>query len=161
MVWNLFPFKGDFSWKKARSHRAPNVGCREAESPGWFDVSQKNSILHESDAWEGTLSWWSCQSPVAHSCGCFWLNYISQPMKNSEVVFLISLEDHLCDGQHLPSQITQLTWFWSCCNFDTFSLGVENKATPVGMTGPLLLSHSHRPTIHHWLWPSWGIQVHW
>ena len=28
---------------KARSHRAPNLGCRGTESPGWFDVSPKNS----------------------------------------------------------------------------------------------------------------------
>ena len=31
-------------------------------------------MFHETpctrhDAWEGTLLWWSCQSPVAHSCG--------------------------------------------------------------------------------------------
>ena len=35
---------------KARSHRAPNLGYRGAESPGWFDVSLKNSardIMHE------------------------------------------------------------------------------------------------------------------
>ena len=35
---------------KARSHRAPNLGCRRAESPGWFDVSPKNSpwdTMHE------------------------------------------------------------------------------------------------------------------
>ena len=29
---------------KARSHRAPNLGCRGAESPGWFDVSPRNSV---------------------------------------------------------------------------------------------------------------------
>ena len=28
---------------KARSHRAPSLGCRGAESPGWFGVSLKNS----------------------------------------------------------------------------------------------------------------------
>ena len=38
---------------KASSHRAPNLGCRAAESTGWFDVSPENSagdIMHE----------WSC-----------------------------------------------------------------------------------------------------
>ena len=43
MVWNLFPFKGGFSFGKARSSRAPNLGCRGTESPGWFDVSPKTS----------------------------------------------------------------------------------------------------------------------
>ena len=28
---------------KARNCRMPNLGCRGAESPGWFDISQKNS----------------------------------------------------------------------------------------------------------------------
>ena len=49
--------------RKARSCRAPNLCYRGAESPGWFEVWLKNS------AWAGTLLWWSCQSPVAHSCG--------------------------------------------------------------------------------------------
>ena len=44
------PFKGDFSLGKTRSHRAPNLGSRGAESPGWFDVLLKNSaqdVIHE------------------------------------------------------------------------------------------------------------------
>ena len=35
---------------KVRSHRAPYLGCRGTESPGWFDVSPKNSsqeMMHE------------------------------------------------------------------------------------------------------------------
>ena len=35
---------------KAGSHRAPNLGCMGAESPGWLDVSPKNSswdMMHE------------------------------------------------------------------------------------------------------------------
>ena len=35
---------------KTRSHRVPNMGYRGAESPGWFDVSPKNSaqdLMHE------------------------------------------------------------------------------------------------------------------
>ena len=36
--------------EEARSRRAPNLGCRETESPGWLDVSPKNSaqdVMHE------------------------------------------------------------------------------------------------------------------
>ena len=40
---------------------------RGAESPGWFDVFAKKPCTTH-DAWTGTLSWWSCQSPVAQSC---------------------------------------------------------------------------------------------
>ena len=35
---------------KARRHKAPNLGCRGAESPEWFDVLEKNSawdLMHE------------------------------------------------------------------------------------------------------------------
>ena len=60
MVWNLFPFKGDFSFGKVRSHRAPNLGCRGAESPGWFDVLTKNS------AWDGMHEWAHCRDEAAN-----------------------------------------------------------------------------------------------
>ena len=56
--------------EKARSHSEHNLGCRGAESPGWFDVLPKNSARDmRCDAWVSVLSWGSCQSPVAHSCG--------------------------------------------------------------------------------------------
>ena len=48
---------------KARSHRAPNLGCWGTESSGWFDVSQKKKkFCTNRDAWVGVLLWWSCQS---------------------------------------------------------------------------------------------------
>ena len=46
MVWNLFPFKGDFSFGKSQKLQAPNLGYREAETPEWFDVSPKT--LHKT-----------------------------------------------------------------------------------------------------------------
>ena len=58
---------------EARSCRAPNLSCRGAESPGWFDVSPRNSaqdVVHE----------WACcdeaanhQSPIA---AAFWIIWI-------------------------------------------------------------------------------------
>ena len=53
-------------WGKARSHRAPLLGYRDAQSPWWFDICKKNCTRR--DAWAGMLLWWNCQSPVAHSC---------------------------------------------------------------------------------------------
>ena len=44
-------------WGKARSHMVPTQGC----------FSKKLRI--RCDAWAGMLSWWSCQSSVANSCG--------------------------------------------------------------------------------------------
>ena len=46
---------------KARCCRVPILGCR-----GWYDIFPKNCTRH--DAWVDMLLWWSCQSPVAHSC---------------------------------------------------------------------------------------------
>ena len=49
-VWNLFPFKGDFSFGKARSCRVPNLNCRGTELPEWFDVWPKSfagDMMHE------------------------------------------------------------------------------------------------------------------
>ena len=50
MVWNLFLSKVILVLGKARCHRVTNMGCSGAESPGWFDVSPKNSardVMHE------------------------------------------------------------------------------------------------------------------
>ena len=57
---------------KARSCRVPSMGCRAAESPVWFDILPKKLCMR-CDAWAGVVSWWNCQSPVAHSCNL--LNY--------------------------------------------------------------------------------------
>ena len=56
MVWNLFPFKGDFSFGKSRSHRAPNMGCRE-------HICSLNGIYCPTDHW---LVQWS--HPCSHMC---------------------------------------------------------------------------------------------
>ena len=56
---------------KAWSHRMPNLGCRGAESPEWFDVLPKHS------AWDGMHKWAHCcdevpfhQLPIAVA---FWI----------------------------------------------------------------------------------------
>ena len=71
MVWNLFPFKGDFSFRKARSHRMSNMGCRGTKSPGWFDVLPKNSawdMMHEQACWHDEGA--NHQLPIATA---FWI----------------------------------------------------------------------------------------
>ena len=60
---------------KVRSHRAPRLDCRGAESPGWFGWLFHQKIYIRLDAWVGTLFWLRCQSPVAHSCGL--LNHLN------------------------------------------------------------------------------------
>ena len=67
-VWNLFPFKGDFS------RMLPNLGSRVSGPPGWFDVFPK-ILCTRWNEWEGVLSWSSCQSPAANSCSL--LNHLN------------------------------------------------------------------------------------
>ena len=45
---------------KATSCRVPNLGCRGAESPGWFDLSPKNS------AWDMMHEWACCRVEAAN-----------------------------------------------------------------------------------------------
>ena len=59
---------------KARSHRAQNLAYRGPESPGWFDVLPKE-LCRRRDEQVDVLLWWSCQSPVAHSCSI--LNHLN------------------------------------------------------------------------------------
>ena len=50
----------------ARSCREPNLGCRGAESPGWFDVSPKNS------AWDMIM-----KLPITSCHSCSLLNHLN------------------------------------------------------------------------------------
>ena len=108
---------------KARSHRAPNLGSRGAESPGWFDVSPKNCM--RCDVWAGALLWWSCQSPVAHSCGLLnHLNSFHEGMFKLNAKFdedsLFYLLSHFECGGHTVHMLSQWHllphWLvqWSC-----------------------------------------------
>ena len=65
-VENLFLSKVILVFEKARNRREPNLGSRGAEPRGWFTVSPKNSAQDMMHEW--VLLWWSCQSPVVHSC---------------------------------------------------------------------------------------------
>ena len=81
---------------KAISHMAPSLGC--SESAGWFDVLSKNCMRR--DAWAGALSWWICQSPVAHSC-----NWITQIVSAEECLSLMQNLLQICCS-------TQSFWMW-------------------------------------------------
>ena len=64
---------------KARSCRMPNLGCRGAESPGWFDILQKNS------AWEVKHEQVHCHDeaanhhlPIAVAFWIIWIGYVEE-----------------------------------------------------------------------------------
>ena len=54
-------------WGKSRSHRSQDLGCRGLSHLG--DLMFHQNLCMRCDTWIGMLSWWNCQSPVAHSCG--------------------------------------------------------------------------------------------
>ena len=49
MVWNLLPFKSDFTFGKSQKSQGTNLSCRGAESPGRFDVLSENSARDVMD----------------------------------------------------------------------------------------------------------------
>ena len=102
---------------KARSHRAPNLGHSGADLSDLM-FCQKNCMRRDARA--GALSWGSCQSPVAHSCGLLnHLNSFHRGMLKLNTKFdadslLYSLSHFECSGhtvhmltqRHLPSWLT-------------------------------------------------------
>ena len=68
MVWNLFPFKDDFSFGKSQTSQGAKSGLYGCWVT-WVIWCFTKKLCTKHDACVGTLLWWSCQSPVAHSCG--------------------------------------------------------------------------------------------
>ena len=61
---------------KDRSCRVSNLGCRGlSHLDDLMFFAEK--LCTRCDAWAGTLLWWSCQSPVAHSCGLWIFQRVS------------------------------------------------------------------------------------
>ena len=72
---------------KARSCRAPKLGFRGAESPGWFDVSPQNSawdVMHEQVCCSDEAA--NHQLPIAVA---FW------------IIWIVSMEEHSSLMQNL------------------------------------------------------------
>ena len=67
-VWNLFPFKGDFSFGKSQKSQGAKYGLYGGWVT-WMIWCFLKNLFTRCDAWASVLlSWWSWQSPVAHSC---------------------------------------------------------------------------------------------
>ena len=95
---------------KGRSPRVPNLGCRGPESKEWFDVSPKNCMRW--DTWASALLWWSCQSPVSHSCGLlnYWNSFHGGMVKlnaKSDADSLLHLLCHFEWDGHTVHMLTQ------------------------------------------------------
>ena len=108
-VWNLFSFKADISFGKPRSHRAPNLGYRGAELPGWFYVSLKNS------SWNTINDCLHCGDEAADNrwpkARAFWIIGNSGKMFKLNTKFdadsLLYSFRHYEHDNHIPHMVTQ------------------------------------------------------
>ena len=91
---------------KARSHRAPNLGCRRCWIT-WVIWYFTKKLWTRCDVWAGTLFWWSYQSPVAHSCDL--LNHL-----NSRGMFKFNAKFDT-DSIALLTQSFWMWWLHSTC----------------------------------------------
>ena len=150
MLWNLFPFQGDFDFGKSQMW-APNLGC----SGGWVTWVLwcfTKKLCMRRDAWAGTLSWWSCQSPAAHSC-----SLLNQPSSFHEGIFKLNakcdadswlyLFSHFECDSHTVHMLTQ--WRLSAPLTSTVKSSFFTQHIPVHSPGGQVTSMSHKPFSLH------------
>ena len=132
--------------EKARSHRAPNLRCSGAESHRWFGVLPKNCMRCEASV--GTLSWWSCQSLAAHSCGLlnhpnsFHGGMIKHNAKFDADFLLYSLSHSECNV-HTVHMLTQQCLLPPLTSTVKLSLFTQAHASPLSLAARLHWCHSN------------------
>ena len=92
---------------KARSHRAPNLGCSGAESPGLFDVSPKISewdMMHEWAHWCDEAA--NHQLPVAEAFWIIWIVSLEERPSLTQNLMQISCSIHSVILNALATQYT-------------------------------------------------------
>ena len=117
------------------------MGSKGAESPERFDVSPTNSA--RDVMCEQACGWWSCQSPVAHSCG------------------LLNHPNSFCKGMFelYTKSDTDLLLYWLShfeCNSHTVHM-LTQPCLPPPLTATMksLFTHAHSslrplPSKLHW-----------
>ena len=117
---------------KASSQTAPNLGCRRAESPGWFDVLPKNStrdVMHEQAIYcEEAANHWL---PIAVA---FWIAFLEECpslMQNlmqihcsiHSVILNATATQYTCslNGIYCPHGLEQWGRHWSCMGIPAHS----------------------------------------
>ena len=142
MVWNLFPFKGDFSFRKSQKSQGTKFGLRGRGWVTWVIWCFTKKLCMRYNAWVGMLSWWSDQLPVAHSCGLlshpntFRGRIFKLNAKFEADFFFYSLSNLKC---HIVHRFTQ-----------------ERLQSPLTSTVKLsLFTHMHFSPL------SWATRLHW
>ena len=96
---------------KARSCRVPNLGCMGAESPWWFDVSQKNSARDVMCKWVCCDESASHQLPVAVAFWIIQIVSVEQCSSLTQNLMQIRCSTH---SVILNTTATQYTCSFSC-----------------------------------------------
>ena len=110
-------------------------------------IFHKNLCM-KRDAWAGTLSWWSCQSPVAHSCsllnhpntfhrGVFKLN------AKSDADLLLYLPSHFECDDHTVHMLTQYHLLPPVTSTVKSSLFMHVHSSPLSLSARLHQCHTN------------------
>ena len=95
------------------------------------------------DAWEGALSWWSCQSPVAHSCSLLnHLNRFHRGMFKFNTKF---------DADSLLYSLGH----FECDSHTVYMLGQWHLPPPLTSTMTLLFTHARSSPLSLAAWLHW------
>ena len=107
---------------KARSYRAPSLGCRGAESPGWFDVSPKTlHMMHEqahccdeaaSHQLPIAAAFWIIRIVSTEACSSLMKNFMQIHCSTCSVILNVMATEYTCslNGVYHPHWLVQ----WSC-----------------------------------------------
>ena len=117
MVWNLFLFKGDFSFRKSQKFQGTKSGLYGVESPGWFDVPPKISAqdvmlvcCFDEDANHQLpipAAFWIIQIDYVEECSSLMQNLIQIHCSTSSFE-CDSHTVHMLTGQRLLSPLTSV-----------------------------------------------------
>ena len=124
---------------KARNHRVPNLGCRGAESPGWFDVLLKNSA-------QDVMPHWACcrdedashQLPIAvalcviqivstEGCSSLMQNLMQIHCSAGSVILSVTTTQYTCslNGIYSLHWLVQWVIIDHSCTFQSTLLGCQ------------------------------------
>ena len=126
-------------WGKAGSHRAPNLGCKGAESPRWFDVSPKNSaqaMMHErmhccDEAANHQLPMaatsWIIQIVSMEECLCLKENLMQIFCSTHSVILNVMATQytHSLNGMYCPHWLVHWSCYLSCAHSSPLSLAAR------------------------------------
>ena len=126
-------------WGKARSHRAPNLGCTGAVSPGWFYVLPKLSaqdVMHKQTCCRDEAA--SHQLPIA---AAFWIIPVgfmeesSSLTQNLMQIFcsthsvilnvMATQYTHSLNGMYCPHWLVHWSCYLSCAHSSPLSLAAR------------------------------------